>query len=70
MSRQFVPAERRAQRFTPPVDIHEDKDAIYVLAELPGAKAEEVQLHVENNILTLTGERKFEGPELKPGKPS
>ncbi len=39
----------------PPVDIREVKDAIYVKAELPGVKPEEVHLHVENNILTLTG---------------
>ncbi len=63
MSRQFLPAERRGAGFIPPVDIHEDKDAIYVVTELPGVKAEEVQLHVENNILTLTGERKFERNE-------
>lgn len=60
MTRQFQPTERRALGFVPPVDIREDKDAIYVHAELPGVKPEEVQLHVENNILTLTGERKFE----------
>ena len=67
MSRQFLPTERRAPGFVPPVDIHEDKDAIYVLAELPGVKADEVHLHVENNILTLTGERKLEKDEKHEG---
>lgn len=67
MTRQFLPTERRAAGFVPPVDIHEDKEAIYVLAELPGVKPEEVQLHVENNILTLTGERKFEKDENREG---
>ena len=69
MSRQFLPAEaaRRSAGFIPPVDIHEDKEAIYVAAELPGVKPEEVHLHVENNILTLTGERKFERDEKRDG---
>jgi HSP20 family protein len=60
MSRQFHPAERRAASFVPAVDIHEDKEAIYLLAELPGVKAEDVKLNVENNVLSLTGERKLE----------
>jgi HSP20 family protein len=37
------------------------------MAELPGVKADEVQLHVENNILTLTGERKFDKEEKGEG---
>jgi HSP20 family protein len=67
MSRQFLGKERRAEGFVPPVDIHEDSDAIYVQAELPGVKAEEVHVNVENNILTLTGERKFEKDEKREG---
>jgi HSP20 family protein len=67
MSRQFLPSERRGGGFVPPVDIREEKDAIYVMAELPGVKADEVQLHVENNILTLTGERKFNKEEKTEG---
>ncbi len=60
MSRQYHTAERRSAGFVPPVDIREDKEAIYVAAELPGVKAEEVHLHIENNVLSLTGERKLE----------
>ena len=67
MSRHLFPNERRAGGFVPPVDIFEDKDAIYVKAELPGVKPEDVQLHVENNILTLSGERKLEKEENKEG---
>ena len=46
--------------FAPPVDIYEGKDAILVRAELPGVKAEDVHINVENNVLTLSGERRFE----------
>jgi HSP20 family protein len=65
MSRQLLQSDRRTAGFVPPVDINEDKDAIYVKAELPGVKPEAVQLHVENNVLTLTGERKLERDETR-----
>ena len=67
MTRHFAPSERRSAGFLPPVDIYEEKDAILVKAELPGVKPEEVQLHVENSVLTLTGERKFEKEEKNEG---
>ncbi|MCG8554334.1 MAG: Hsp20/alpha crystallin family protein [Proteobacteria bacterium] len=46
--------------FVPRVDISEDKNAIRLRAELPGMKAEDVKVHVEQNLLTLSGERTFE----------
>jgi len=49
----------------PAVDIFEDKEAIQVRAELPGVKTEDVKIDVENNILTLHGERKLENEEKK-----
>jgi HSP20 family protein len=67
MSRQLVTSERRTGGFVPPVDIYEDKDAILVKTELPGVKPEQVQLHVENHILTLTGERKLSNEENRDG---
>ena len=46
--------------FTPAVDIFEDAEALTVKAELPGVKVDDVKIDVENNILTLRGERKFD----------
>jgi len=46
--------------WTPSVDIYEGKDEIVLEAELPGMKAEDVNISIENNVLTLHGERKFE----------
>ncbi len=46
--------------WNPQVDIFENKDQIVLEAELPGMKAEDVNISIENNILTLYGERKFE----------
>lgn len=46
--------------WSPQVDIFENKDQIVLEAELAGMKPEEVDISIENNILTLHGERKFE----------
>ncbi|MBX3272249.1 MAG: Hsp20/alpha crystallin family protein [Sandaracinaceae bacterium] len=53
--------------FSPAVDILEEEDAILLTAELPGLKAEDVHVHVENNVLTLSGERRLESEEKKEG---
>ena len=46
----------------PPVDIYENANQEIVLkAELPGISREDIDLRVENNTLTLRGERKREG---------
>jgi HSP20 family protein len=61
----FGGEERRG--FTPAVDIYEDADAIVCRAELPGVKPEDVTISVENNVLTLSGERKLERKEEHEG---
>jgi HSP20 family protein len=42
------------------VDIREDADHFYLDAELPGFKKEEVEVTMENQILTISAERKSE----------
>ena len=46
-----------------PVDIREDNDHIYVEAELPGFKREDVQVTLENGLLHIVAERKTEEPK-------
>ena len=46
--------------WNPNVDIYENKDQIVLEAELPGMKREDFDLSVENNVITLRGERRFE----------
>ena len=46
--------------WSPSVDIYENKDQIVLEAELPGMKREDFDLSVENNVITLRGERHFE----------
>lgn len=51
--------EDRGEGFGPyPVDIHEDNYNIYVEAELPGFKKEEIDLSYEGGMLIITAERK------------
>jgi HSP20 family protein len=49
--------------WNPSVDIYENKDQIVLEAELPGMKREDFELTIENNVITLRGERKFEKKE-------
>ena len=49
--------------FVPPVDIYEDEHKIVLKLEVPGLKQEDLDIQVENNILTVRGERKFEKEE-------
>jgi len=51
--------------WNPSVDIFENKDQIVLEAELPGMKPEDVNISIENNVLTIHGERKFEKKDDK-----
>jgi HSP20 family protein len=46
--------------WSPAVDIFETEGEIVVKAELPGMERSDIALHLENNVLTLKGERRFE----------
>lgn len=49
--------------WTPLVDITEDDKEYLIKAELPDVKKEDVKVTVENGVVTITGERKFEKEE-------
>jgi HSP20 family protein len=46
--------------WSPKVDIFENKDNLVLEAELPGMSRDDFDLSIENNVITLSGERKFE----------
>jgi HSP20 family protein len=46
--------------WSPAVDIFETEGEIVVKAELPGMERKDITLNLENNVLTLRGERRFE----------
>ncbi len=56
-------ADSMAAAFAPPVDIYEDTHKIVLNLEAPGMKQEQFDIQVENNTLTVRGERKFEAEQ-------
>ena len=54
-----APRREEGGRFVPAVDVYEDEDALVFDMELPGLKAEDVDISLEKNVLTVTGERKL-----------
>jgi HSP20 family protein len=49
--------------FAPAVDVYEDEHKITLKIEVPGIDEKGIDIRVENNVLTVTGERKFEKEE-------
>jgi len=60
LSRSFGDEGIARGAWAPTVDIYENKDQIVLEAELPGMNREDFELTIENNVLTLRGERRFE----------
>ncbi len=52
-----------AGAFVPPVDVYEDEHSIQLKLEVPGIDEKDLDVKVENNVLTVSGERKFEKEE-------
>ena len=52
-----------AGAFVPPVDVYEDEHSIQLKLEVPGIEEKDLDIKVENNVLTVSGERKFEKEE-------
>ena len=49
--------------FVPAVDIYEDADKLTLKLEIPGINEKDLDVRVEDNTLTVKGERKFEAEE-------
>ncbi|HTW46325.1 MAG TPA: Hsp20/alpha crystallin family protein [Acidobacteriaceae bacterium] len=49
--------------FVPPVDIYEDEHRIVLKLEVPGLTEKDLDIQLENQVLTVKGERKFEKEE-------
>lgn len=52
-----------ASDWVPPVDIKEGKDAYEVSAELPGVDPKDIEVSLEDGVLTVKGERKSDSHE-------
>lgn len=46
--------------WTPPCDIYETDEQIALMMELPSTRKEDVHVILENNVLTVRGEREFD----------
>jgi HSP20 family protein len=61
--RPMLPMEENywpLKAWTPPCDIYETEKELVIKFELPEVKKEDVEVKLEQNVLTLRGERKFE----------
>ena len=66
--RGFGPAVEQpltAAKFVPPVNIFEDEQTVNIEAEVPGIQEKDLDISLENNVLTISGERKLEHEEKK-----
>jgi HSP20 family protein len=52
-----------AGSFVPPVDVYEDEHNLVLKLEVPGVNEADINVSVENDTLTVQGERKFEKEE-------
>ncbi len=52
--------EIAASTWAPAVDIYETENELVLTAEIPGVAEKDVEIKVEDNTLTLKGERRFE----------
>jgi HSP20 family protein len=62
-NRQQADGDVATAAFVPPVDIYEDEHKIVLKLEVPGMKESDLDIQLENQVLTVKGERKFEKEE-------
>jgi HSP20 family protein len=53
--------------WSPAVDIYEAPEAIEMIFEIPGVNQQDLRVHFENNLLTVSGERKLEHDDRREG---
>jgi HSP20 family protein len=54
-----------ARVWSPAVDVYEDADAIVIKTDLPGVDQNEIDIEMNNDTLTIRGERKFDDEERR-----
>ena len=51
--------------WSPALDVYQDKDHVFVKAELPGMKKEEIEISLHDGVVSIAGERKHEEESMK-----
>lgn len=50
----------KSNSFSPRVDVNEDNENLYVIAEVPGVDKNDIKINLVGDVLTITGEKKSE----------
>ena len=50
----------KSNSFSPKVDVNEDNENLYVIAEVPGVDKNDIKINLVGDVLTITGEKKSE----------
>jgi len=66
----FFPSRLQSDKnfFIPKVDIHEKEDSYEILADLPGVKKEDINVSLQNGVLSIEASMNREDTEEKEGK--
>ena len=72
MDRAFTLPERAGDEaatsdWLPAVDIKEEENAFVIHADVPGVDPKDIEVHMEDGVLSIRGERKFDSEEEKAG---
>ncbi|BAF70734.1 Hsp20/alpha crystallin family protein [Nitratiruptor sp. SB155-2] len=67
LEKNMVPSTQSETIWMPAVNEKEDDKAYYVEVDLPGVKKEDINVEVKDNLLVLSGERKFKKEEEDKG---
>jgi HSP20 family protein len=65
MNSVWAESADRAVQFGMPAEVIESGDEVRFHVEMPGFRLEDIDVTLENNVLTITGEKKFEHEERK-----
>lgn len=55
-------AATNSRTFNPSIDIRTSEDEVVFVCDVPGVKREDLEIEIENHVLTLKGSRKFDAP--------
>jgi HSP20 family protein len=61
------PSLTQAAQWSPQIEVFERDDNLVVRADLPGVKREDVEVNIENDVLTIRGQRRAEHREAEGG---
>jgi len=56
-------ADASTRAFSPAVDVRANDDEIVLVADVPGVKKEDLEVTFEDGVLTIKGQRRYEGTD-------